>query len=384
MMTSAGPTFSQNNNGLYEDSAINDTIDLILLAAVENEWDTVFLLLKSDSSTAANKDLYEILITHAQNRANRDTIETIEKHFKQIESPVGHPVKHARDEDDSDSEDYVEKLLFSSKKKKSNPVIEKPESFVVNTRLAGRTILFVGGGNLSFELSFAKKHPRLANDMVATTYEPIHALTEEAIINKDELESLGVKVYHNIDATRLHCLGFFKTMNPKHIYFSHPYSAEKGFSTSALIEDFFYSVSCSNVTDCKIHIIRIRGGDYEMNKPEREREFFKSKKDFDLIEYYEKLYGFYEISFSNFALTAKHRFNTERYPGYIHSKTADSTCSAPMVGGNNSLEYVFTQRNDSEESSEFNYFSEDIDSDSESDFEEGLASSSKSQMRHRR
>lgn len=240
-------------------------------------------------------------------------------------------------------------------------------------RLSGRTILFVGGGNLSFELSYARKHPRLAFQMVATTYESLEdfCTNPEAVNNRSELEKRGAIVFHKIDATLLHSLDIFKGMNPEHIYYCHPYVNKN--KTKILLRDFFYSVSCLHAKDCKIHIIRVRGGDYEMSKPEKEREFYKSWRGFDLIEHYKKLYGFYEIDFSDFILRAKHRFNDHRYHGYKHVQTNNNRNSALIIGADNSLEYVFSQRNSQDNDlSDSGYFSQNILSDTESETEDVL------------
>lgn len=253
-----------------------------------------------------------------------------------------------------------------------------PQALTINSRLQGRKILFVGGGNLSYELAFAQKHPNLACEMVATTYEPLDEFEENSLSvdNKLKLLDLGVKVYHKIDATLLHKLGFFKQMDPKQIYFSHPHSGNPDLPTSELLEKFFYSVANSKASkDCTIHIIRVRGGEYELSKPADERKFHFSKAGYDLIEHYKNLYGFHDICFFDFELTAKHRFNERRYPGYKHVKTNDDSNSAPIIKGNNSLEYVFS-RNDSDDDwsdSDCEYDSECIDSDSDSDAESIVA-----------
>lgn len=263
------------------------------------------------------------------------------------------------------------KRKISSISNSSSTKSYTPFAQAFSNRLAGRKILFVGGGNLSYELSFARKHPELTSEMVATTYESPDEFecNSTSVNNKKALLSLGVKVYHKIDATRLHALNFFKQMDPKQIYFCHPHSGEFD-STPALLEAFIHSVDCSHAKkNCSIHIIRVRGGDYELSKPEAEREFHYSKDEYDFIEHYRNLYGFADIHLSGFKLTAKHRFKERRYPGYIHIKTNDDLNSASMVGRNNSLEYVFKRTTTQDDDSSDEYNSEDIESDSESEAE---------------
>lgn len=236
--------------------------------------------------------------------------------------------------------------------------------------IALRRILFLGGGNLSYELSFAKKHPELTREMVATTYEPLDTFEKNSIAvkNKNELLELGVEIYHDIDATRLMAYHFLLTMKPKQIYFCHPHSGNPNFLTSRLLEDFFSSVANFISRKCTIHIIRVRGGNYEMKKSCLKRKFHFTKQGHDLIAHYKDLYGFNDIRLEGFQLTAKHRFNEKRYPGYNHVQTNNSSQSALIIGKDNSLEYVFSRSSDVD-LSDPEYFSEDVDSDDGSDAE---------------
>ena len=209
---------------------------------------------------------------------------------------------------------------------------------------------------MSLELAFAKKHPNYAPYMIVTTFESKDELKKGAHENKKILECLGVKVYHQIDATELFIetfdsQGILYGKSPTHIYFSHPHTSNSA-DTSILIKQFL-SAACQvqNIGD-KVHIFRLRGG---------RRTIFPS--DQELNKHYQKLYGLYNgITLHGYELHKKHRFNVKRYPGYQHSKTIGNT-PAPNVTGDNSVEYVLKKGSDKSK----RYFSMGISSDCDSD-----------------
>lgn len=223
------------------------------------------------------------------------------------------------------------------------------------------TILFVGSGNLSFEIEFAKKYPKIARHLIVTTFEPESA----AIVpNKRALEELGAKVLHKVDATKLHTYSFIKYHKIARIYFVLPYVTQ--FTTSKMLQGFFKSMVQAELYDTDVHVVRVRGGKYELKKPRYKRLFHHTKDGYDMIKHYEKLYGFNNIDFYGFSLYTKHRLDFADFPGYRHTKTNQQSSSAPIISGKNSLDYVFC----------FNYGlqsgydSEEIDSDDE--FDAGL------------
>lgn len=79
----------------------------------------------------------------------------------------------------------------------------KKASFDFSKRVATGATLLVGEGNLSFALSLAKMSSRHARNLLATTFEPDTEVSNTAKQNAAQLRSLGSRVEHNVDATKL-------------------------------------------------------------------------------------------------------------------------------------------------------------------------------------
>jgi hypothetical protein len=212
-----------------------------------------------------------------------------------------------------------------------------------------RTMLFLGGGDLSYERSYVEKHPERAEKMIATTFDSeqqMYELYENSANNKKYLKSKGVLIFHEVDATKLdENESLKKILLPKDIYFSHPHtgSRKKGEHTSnALIEPFFEAASKLQQTGELIHIPRVRGGKRDRNP------------------HYKGVYGFYiSPSIKKYELIHKFRFNG-RYPGYEHKETKNNKSSASVLKHNSSLEYIFKRI---PEGIETDYKSDHINSD---------------------
>jgi len=87
----------------------------------------------------------------------------------------------------------------------------------------GNTLL-VGEGNLSFTISLVKKLHFLPN-IVSSTYEDYSELSEYAEFNAKLLKSSRVKVFHSIDATKLHKNFYPNTFDT--IIFQFPHSGSR-------------------------------------------------------------------------------------------------------------------------------------------------------------
>lgn len=211
--------------------------------------------------------------------------------------------------------------------------------------------LFLGGGDLSFELSFAKKHPKLANRMIVTTYENETTFLGHplATAKRAEFLKMGVRVFHGVDARQVHTYQFLQDKNPTRIYFCHPYAGETlgGHDTLPLLKLFFLSAPILQETGSKIILARRRNNGDGQSKG-----------------HYKGVYGFHvftsQINFQ-YKLIKKHKFNQSRYPGYNHVTTG-KTAKSPF-SNDGSLEYVFEKVNN-----RLSYNS-DLDEDSDSDTE---------------
>lgn len=220
--------------------------------------------------------------------------------------------------------------------------------------------LFLSGGDLSFELSFAQKHPELANKMVLTTFEsvadfPPASCRYAALRNKGSLEKLGVRIIHGIDARRLHekpeC-DHFKNKRLSRVYFCHPFPPGRSNQTAGLVRDFFKSVTQLQQPGDQVIIARMRDTSIRrVNKAGDKRGGWG--------------YGFSSLPEKNkpftHLLTKKHKFGATRYPGYRHITTGVTADSPVTEGG--SIEYSFQK---------FNFecgYSSGIGTDSESDTE---------------
>lgn len=217
-----------------------------------------------------------------------------------------------------------------------------------------RNKLFLGGGDLSYELSFAKKHPEYQKNMVATTYDSEEHMNtkypKSSEQNKEALQKLGVLVLHKVDATKLHEWDQIKNQRivPKDIYFSHPHTGNRNYRTSELVNNFFESAAKIQKPGYLLHIPRVRGG--------------VNDKTVGINNYYQGLYAFRKSEeIKNYTLIKKLKFSLERYPGWVHRRTLMEE-SAQNVQDKGSIEYVFKKR---EQKNTKNYSKTDSDIASE-------------------
>lgn len=261
--------------------------------------------------------------------------------------------------DDLDIIEKFEKLGFNNKCSKPKIILKSKNNIV-------RTKLFLGGGDLSYELSFAQKHPNYTSQMVVTTYvsvKEMNTLYDSAAYNEEELRASGVKVFHGIDARKLEDWDKIRKgrIVPKDIYFSHPHTGARG-TTSQLINDFFKSAALVQVKGNLLHIPRMRGGQREkakyniMNEENTDKRRLISKSQGD--------YGFRALEeIKAYKLIKKIKFSEKRYPGWKHRMTKEDK-DADGVQKLGSIEYVFKRRN---EPSKWKYKDNDSDIDSSED-----------------
>lgn len=114
---------------------------------------------------------------------------------------------------------------FRALRHPSNPFESKVAKFDLVKRIhEGRTLL-VGEGNLSFTKSLVQTHKVSAKKILATTYEHISSLNQEAFGNAIWLETRGVEVIHGVNATNLQKHFEGKTFNT--ILFQFPHTGKR-------------------------------------------------------------------------------------------------------------------------------------------------------------
>ena len=93
----------------------------------------------------------------------------------------------------------------------------------INT-VANGTTLFVGEGNFSFCLSIARQL-RNPTNIIATTFENQNEFSELTKTNISKLQSLGVRVFYNSDATKVH--NDFARCRFNNIIFQFPHTGSR-------------------------------------------------------------------------------------------------------------------------------------------------------------
>lgn len=175
-------------------------------------------------------------------------------------------------------------------------------SFFISQIQQGNT-LFIGEGNLSFALSLAKASGITASNLVATTYEKISDLSEEAQQNSEILKRYGVSVINGIDATRLE--QYFPHQKFHTIVFQFPNagSREPEYGRNPnyiLIRDFLKSATSCLMPDGKILITAVESPHYQ--------------GAFQFEEAAEK---------AGYNILGSYPFDPESFPGYSHTNTND-------------------------------------------------------------
>lgn len=175
-------------------------------------------------------------------------------------------------------------------------------SFFISQIQQGNT-LFIGEGNLSFALSLAKASGITASNLVATTYEKISDLSEEAQQNSEILKRYGVSVINGIDATRLE--QYFPHQKFHTIVFQFPNagSREPEYGRNPnyiLIRDFLKSATSCLAPKGKILITAVDSPHYQ--------------GAFQFEEAAEK---------TGYSILGSYPFDPESVPGYSHTNTND-------------------------------------------------------------
>lgn len=103
--------------------------------------------------------------------------------------------------------------------------------------------LLIGEGSLSFALAMARKHPKTAKGIHATTYENsddnLFKEGSKGAENKAELEKLGVKVTHGFDIKNPSSMALGEEEKYDSMHFNYPRTKrEPGQSTKELLEDY--------------------------------------------------------------------------------------------------------------------------------------------------
>lgn len=230
-------------------------------------------------------------------------------------------------------------------RKRKTKTTWKPRTYLKKRIPTERNRLFLGGGDLSYELAFIMKRKesvrkKIASKMIVTTYDDHETMNKKyektANNNKNELKKLGVEVLHRIDATQLHT--HFPESKFKHIHFCHPHNGLIT-GTSKMIGKFFGEANKVLKNDGTIIIPHSKNMSH---------------------------YGFIKGRFlkkhrNKFICKRINKFIDEqirdRYPGYTHRKTKNNDSAESVIEGG-SVESVFIRRTSEDKDEPF--YNEDM------------------------
>lgn len=162
-----------------------------------------------------------------------------------------------------------------------------------------RTLL-VGEGNLSFSVCIVKKLRSFSN-LLTSTYEKYIELSDFGRLNAILLREMGLKILHDLDATKLH--EFFSHDAFETIIFQFPHSGSRegvdGLNSNyVLVRDFIISASKVLRKDGTILITIVDSN------------------------FYNSVFRFNELSEElGIARPAKYKFDPKDYPEYEHTMT---------------------------------------------------------------
>lgn len=217
----------------------------------------------------------------------------------------------------------------------------------------GKRRLFVGDGGLSGSLAMARKHPRTAPGMHATSFEPeTHELFEEGsegLKRKKELQGQQATVSHGIDATKLaeqFDAGKLGEEKFTSTHFNYPRSGQRSGSQAPLIKDYAKSS----------HSVLEDGGQLQVTLPSSKTYGKRQGKKEKATR--NRIYGgtpIKDIEGQGFKFKEKRKDPQERYGdhGYSHEITGTEKSRDNLYGH----EYVF-EKNDKPSSPNQNEYSE--------------------------
>jgi hypothetical protein len=215
--------------------------------------------------------------------------------------------------------------------------------------------LLLGEANLSFAKALVQKHPKLADSLIATTYEPGTALATahpDYKRNKEAIVKAGGQVMHGVDATALEKKPALKEFRYPRIHFNFPRVPAKGRNTNSqqLIKSSFASFRKVQKKGERVHMALPTKGAYE--KPETR----------------ERLYGLKSAKANKYKFVGKRKNPLERYDkqGYKHLKTGKAKSAA---AADTAREYIFERVSSDEDPEVFNSSAFETSSGSMSDLD---------------
>lgn len=171
-----------------------------------------------------------------------------------------------------------------SKHQKGDPSFEKSIKHYSNSH----QILLVGEGDFSFSLALANVFESAGNMVVTSkdSRERVLSSYKTAHITLSKLESLGAKIYHEVDATKLEKHPVIGKMNFDRIVFNFPHAGFLGRETNKavikkhrhLIKNFFKSASTVLSPTGEIHVTH--RSDYPYHKWKLDKQAEKHGLDF--------------------------------------------------------------------------------------------------------
>lgn len=197
-------------------------------------------------------------------------------------------------------------------------LLKSDKKFDFASNINKGSALLVGEGNLSFALSLAAKASKPYN-IIATTYELSHNLDYLGRKNKKELESLGAKVLHEVDATKLHL--HFQNQQFHSIIFQFPHTSKQDY-----IED----------KNPNFELLR----NFLISAKQRAHPNGSIIVSYVDSNYYNSLFNFQKLKEElNFNSIEKYEFDPSDFPKYKHRMTNSS--ESGIIGHNKFATMVF-------------------------------------------
>jgi hypothetical protein len=199
-------------------------------------------------------------------------------------------------------------------------ITKNPEDLPAQTKLTKR--LLIGEGDFSYTEALLNQHqqshPQLGSALVATGYGPI---MPSALARCQALEQRGVKVLQGIDGCKIDEV--FKEKPFKRIQWNCPFggkSSSEREAFKAVIPQFFKSCAAMQEKGDRVHVTLVQAKDSDYWK--------ERQKESSIV---------LGSTSTKYRLIRKRRFDTNRYPGYTHTKSDGTPCNL----GDEKREFVF-------------------------------------------